>query len=144
MQDLNDLIPASFQKKWVLVSGNAINNAGQIAVLAVPPGTVLSHALLLSPAMSVAEGSSANPSVVGQAVTFTAKVTSVVGPPPNGELVTFKAGSVVLGSVGLSWGVAKVTTSVLAVGTHPITATYAGDVNYASAKSAVIDQVVNK
>jgi Bacterial Ig-like domain (group 3)/FG-GAP-like repeat/FG-GAP repeat len=34
--------------------------------------------------------SSPNPSKYGQAVTFTAKVTSSIGAPPNGETVTFK------------------------------------------------------
>jgi uncharacterized protein YfaS (alpha-2-macroglobulin family) len=37
--------------------------------------------------------SSPNPSKYGQAVTFTAKVTSSIGAPPDGETVTFKQGS---------------------------------------------------
>jgi hypothetical protein len=144
MQDLNLLVSASTQKKWVLVAGNAINNAGQIAVLAVPhpPASQISHALLLSPQMNVVLRSSPNPSKVGQAVTFTATVSSVVGAPPNGEQVTFKSGITVLGTGSLNGGVATLTTTGLTQGTHAITATYAGDVNYISAKSAVVNQVV--
>src|SRR6202011_5367412 len=36
------------------------------------------------------------------------------------------------------------TTTTLAVGTHPVTAVYSGDANYNTATSAVDDQVVNK
>src|SRR5260370_11550405 len=46
--------------------------------------------------------SSLNPSVVGQAVTFTATVSSSAGAPPNGEPTTFKNGSAVLGTAPLS------------------------------------------
>jgi hypothetical protein len=37
--------------------------------------------------------SSSNPSAYGQAVIFTAKVTSSIGPPPDGETVTFEQGN---------------------------------------------------
>src|SRR5208283_5892477 len=42
--------------------------------------------------------SSPNPSNYAQAVTFTATVTSKIGTPPDGELVTFLEGSAVLGT----------------------------------------------
>lgn len=146
MQDLNALIPANFQSQWTLYSSVAVNNAGQIAVFVVPVnGSHVQHALLLSPLMKVAETSSVNPSVVGQAVTFIATITSIVGAPPNGETVSFKnAQNVVLGTGTISGGVAQFTTSSLTEGTHYITAVYDGDVNYASAKSAAVTQVVNK
>lgn len=145
MQDLNLQVPASTQQKWVLVSGSAINDAGQIAVQALPvTGTQITHGLLLSPQMNVTLKSSPNPSVVGQTVTFTATVTSIVGPPPDGEVVTFKTGPTVLGTGTLKGGVATFQTSTLTQGTHAISAMYAGDANYLSAKSAVLNQVVNK
>ena len=58
--------------------------------------------------------SSANPSVYGQPVTFTATVTAAApgtGTPSDGETVTFKNGSATLGTGLLSGGVATFTTS---------------------------------
>ena len=48
--------------------------------------------------------SSLNPSLMGQAVTFTATVSSTAGTPPNGEIVTFYNASAVLGTAPLSGG----------------------------------------
>ena len=49
--------------------------------------------------------SSPNPSKYGQAVAFTATVTSSVGAPPNGETVTFMKGKTVLGTgtLNVAW-----------------------------------------
>jgi hypothetical protein len=44
--------------------------------------------------------------------------------------------------VTLSGGVAKITKSTLAVGTHPITAQYLGDTFSAKSASPVVNQVV--
>jgi len=87
--------------------------------------------------------SSLNPSVVGQAVTFTATVTSTAGTPPNGEIVTFNNGSAVLGTAPLSGGIAALTASSLPVGSFTITATYVGDANFAASTSPGLRQVVN-
>jgi hypothetical protein len=84
--------------------------------------------------------SSPNPSQFGQAVTFTAHVTSS-GPAPTGK-VKFLDGTLAIGSATLSGGVAKLTKSNLAVGTHPITAHYNGDAASATSTSAVVNQVV--
>ncbi len=89
---------------------------------------------------TTALSSSPNPSAYGQAVTFTATVTSA-GPTPTGK-AKFLDGTTVLGSVTLSGGVATFTTSKLAVGTHPITAEYLGDAASAESTSSVLDQVV--
>ena len=63
--------------------------------------------------------SSPNPSTSGQAVTFTATVTSNLGaPPPDGEPITFMKGTAVLGTGALSGGSASLTTSTVAVGTR--------------------------
>src|ERR1700732_5142024 len=70
--------------------------------------------------------SSPNPSHSGQAVTFTAKVTSPGPGAPTGK-VKFLDGTLAIGSATLSGGVAKLTKSTLTVGTHPITAQYLGD-----------------
>lgn len=91
---------------------------------------------------STALASSVNPSSYGQAVTFTATVSSA-GPTPTGT-VTFKNGSKSLGSAALSGGVAKITTSKLKVGTFTITASYGGDAANARSTSPALKQVVNK
>jgi Bacterial Ig-like domain (group 3)/FG-GAP-like repeat len=84
--------------------------------------------------------SSPNPSAHGRTVTFTATVTSG-GPTPTGE-VKFLDGTKSLGSKTLSGGVAKLTNSTLAVGTHPITAQYVGDAASDKSTSPVVNQVV--
>jgi hypothetical protein len=94
--------------------------------------------------MSTTLTSSPNPSQRGQAVTFTATVTSIAGAPPNGEQVVFKSGATVLGSGSLAAGVATLTTSSLGVGKNRISATYAGDAIYASSKSPLLTQTVTK
>ena len=114
-----------------------INDAGQIVGIVNYNQTVL-----LSPWVHVKLASSQNPSKLGQSVTFTAAASSVEGVPKDGELVTFKVGNRVLGSVPLVAGVATFTASSFAVGTHAVTATYAGDVNYDAQKSGALQQVV--
>src|SRR5208337_5418228 len=89
--------------------------------------------------------SSPNPSAYGQAVNFTATVTSTLGtPPPDGETVSFLKGTTVLGTGTLSGGSASFTTSTLPVGTDAITAVYGGDSNFPSSKSTAVKQLVSK
>jgi len=88
--------------------------------------------------------SSLNPSLVGQAVTFSSSV-SVTAPgagSPTGT-VTFLDGATALGSTALASGSAAFTTSALAAGVHPITASYSGDGNFLASVSPVLQQVVN-
>jgi hypothetical protein len=70
---------------------------------------------------------SGSPSMAGQAVTFTATVTSKYGAIPDGERVTFLDGKTVLGSMPLSGSTTALTISTLSVKTHTIKAVYAGD-----------------
>jgi len=84
-----------------------------------------------------------NPSTYGQSVTFTAAISSSQGAPPDGETVTFKSGTTVLGTGTLSGGTATFSTAALGVGSKAITAVYAGDATLA-ASSATITQKVNK
>jgi hypothetical protein len=88
--------------------------------------------------------SSPNPSTYGEAVTFTAKVTSSIGAPPGGEAVSFMKGKTVIGTGTLSNGSATFTTSMLPVGTTSVTAVYGGDSNFAGSKSNTVKQVVEK
>jgi len=86
--------------------------------------------------------SSANPSNLGQAVTFFATVPSQGGATPTGT-VTFICGGTKLGVSSLnSSGVATLTTSKLAVGSHRVTATYSGNANFPSSTSQVLIQTV--
>ena len=92
---------------------------------------------------TTALGSSSNPSSFGQAVTFTATVTSqgFKGQPTG--TVSFLDGTTNLGNSPLNGsGAATLTISTLAVGTHSITAVYNGDANFAPSTSPVLYQVV--
>jgi hypothetical protein len=82
--------------------------------------------------------SSLNPSAYGQAVTWTATVTSTGPNTPTGSV---KFGG--LGYAQLSGGVATLTKSWLDAGTYAITAEYEGDSASAPSTSSVLDQVVN-
>jgi len=88
--------------------------------------------------------SSLNPSVSGQAVTFTATV--VANAPgtaiPTGT-VTFKDKNKTLGTGSLNAaGQAALTTSSLNVGTHQITAVYGGSSGFLTSTSATLVQTV--
>jgi len=85
--------------------------------------------------------SSPNPSASGQAVTFTATITSPTVLPTGP--VTFAIGKTVLGTAQLSGGKAKLTISTLAVGSSRVTATYYGNSNIAKS-SASVTQTVNQ
>jgi hypothetical protein len=90
--------------------------------------------------------SSINPTVSGQAVTFTATVTANApgSGTPTGS-VTFKDGTTTLGTGTLnSQGVAALTTTALGAGTHTIKAVYGGDSNFLVSTSAGITQTVTK
>jgi|HubBroStandDraft_6_1064221.scaffolds.fasta_scaffold00195_25 hypothetical protein len=84
--------------------------------------------------------SSLSPSGFGGPVTFTADVTAASGSATGN--VTFKDGATVLGTVALSGGVAKFTTSALAVGSHSITADFLGSTYFLASASAAQTQVV--
>jgi hypothetical protein len=92
-------------------------------------------------ATTIALSSSANPSTVGQPVTFTTTVTSASGTPTGA--VTFMDGGTTLGSATLAGGVAVFTTTALTIGTHGITASYSGSAIFAPSTSAVLMQAVN-
>lgn len=112
---------------------NAQSGEGPATVYVTISGEVTKTTLTSSP----------NPSTLGEAVTFTATVTSGEGAPPDGETVSFKQGTTVLGTGTLSGGSATFVTSTLKVGTHSVTANYSGDSDFAASKSKPVKQVVN-
>lgn len=90
--------------------------------------------------------SSANPSVFGQSVTFTATVSAA--PPGSGMptgTVTFKDEGTPLGTGTLDGsGQATFSTTFLSAASHPITAAYVGDSNFNGSASSNLSQTVNK
>jgi Big-like domain-containing protein len=83
--------------------------------------------------------SSLNPSSQGQAVTFTAQVTSPTTKVTGA--VTFSTGNSTLGTVALSGGKAAITTSTLPAGNNTITAAYAGTANIVGSVASLIQAV---
>jgi autotransporter-associated beta strand protein len=103
---------------------SALNGAGESAnsaqVSAIPAPL---------PSNTTVTSSLGNAATYGDAVTFTATV-AVSGGPATGT-VTFKDGTTVLGTGTLDGsGQANYTPGAFAVGSHSITATFAGDVTF--------------
>jgi len=98
----------------------------------------------VNPASStVSVAASANPATYGQAVTFTATVVpSVSGAQATGT-VTFFDGSTSLGTTNLSSNAAQISVPSFSLGSHSITASYAGDRNFAGSTSNALTETVN-
>jgi Bacterial Ig-like domain (group 3)/IPT/TIG domain/Carboxypeptidase regulatory-like domain len=96
------------------------------------------------PSATVSLTSSPNPSVRGQKVTFTATVSPGEGGATPVGTVAFVEGTSTLGVANLSKGVAKLSTTTLGAGEHPIVAEYSGDSHYGEADSSMLTQVVSK
>jgi len=104
--------------------------------------TATSVAQTIAPTTSLT--SSANPSVSGESVTFTAIVTARGGSDAQSGMVRFRSGRATLGRGPLSPdGVATFTTSRLSVGHHRIFATFSGD-NDSTSTSTTITQTVRR
>lgn len=92
--------------------------------------------------------SSLNPSTFGQSVTFTITVVSGTGTPSGTVDLKDNATTIASGLTLNGSGVATYTTSALAVGTHPMTADYAGantaSANFQPSTSKPLNQVVNQ
>jgi uncharacterized repeat protein (TIGR03803 family) len=104
----------------------------------VSTSTVLNQ-MVLETTSAATLTSSLNPSTQGQAVTFTAKISSPTVIPKGP--VTFTAGKAVVGTAQLSGGKATLTISSLAVGSTKVTATYYGDSNIAKSSASVVQTV---
>ncbi|PYX32538.1 MAG: hypothetical protein DMG77_03095 [Acidobacteria bacterium] len=112
--------------------GDAANHGSTSAILTQVVTQATSTATLTS---------SPNPSTKGQAVTFTATISSPTVTPTGP--VTFTAENRVLGTAQLSGGKAIFTTSSLFAGSTTVTATYYGDSNIAKSAASVIQTVQN-
>lgn len=122
-------------------------NAGPYPLTAVyrgdannaPSTSVVLNQTVLQAKTAATITSSLNPSTVGQAVMFTARIASPTV-LPSGP-VTFTMGTAVLATVQLSGGKATFTTSSLPAGSNAIKVTYQGNSNIARS-SAVVKQLV--
>jgi subtilase family serine protease len=93
-------------------------------------------------ATNTSVSSNLNPATVGASVTFTATVTSSASGTPTGT-VTFLDNGASIGTGTLTSGaMATFATSLLTVGSHPITAQYGGDPNFTASSSTVITQII--
>jgi len=118
-------------------SGTAIGS-GKTGAISVSGGNVV----LTITDITTTTLNSLSASTYGQSVTFTA----TVAPTPSGGTVQFYDNGVALGSpMTVSSGHASYTSSTLAAGSHPITASYSGVTFYAASSTASAStQQVNK
>jgi hypothetical protein len=122
-------------------SGNFTATATYSGNASLSPSSTTTTQQVSVKTSTTAVTSSLNPSVPGQAVTFSATVT---GASPTGT-VQFKDGAANLGTpVTLAGGAASLTTSALTSGSHSITAVYGGDGNNTASTSAPLTQRVNQ
>jgi hypothetical protein len=138
---------ATLNASGVATMTRSLQNANSYALTAVYAGdannasstSAVLNQVIQQATSSATLSSSANPSTLGQEVTFTAKITSptVIASGP----VTFMAGTTELGSAQLKGGRAEFTTSTLAAGTTTVTATYSGDSNIAQSSASVTQTV---
>jgi len=131
------------------VAGSPYTIVAAIGTLNANNYTFILHngQLTITPAsVANAVSSSANPALTGSNVTFTATLTAVApgSGTPTGS-VQFNDDSAPLGSpVALAGGVAGITTSSLAPGSHAISAQYPGDGNFfGSTNNLSPNQVIN-
>ena len=99
---------------------------------------------VVPPSTATSLQSSAEPSTVGQQVTYTATVS----PTPDGGTVSFTDGGSTIsgcGSVGVntSTGDATCSSTYSAVGSHTIQASYSGETDFGGSQSSSRIQVVN-
>ena len=103
--------------------------------------------VIVSPAVTTTTVvSSADPSVYGQAVTFTVNAAvAYPGTTPATGTVQLFDNAVALGnSASINNGTVQITIPVLAVGTHNIIASYVGGASFSASSSPALTQIVNK
>jgi unsaturated chondroitin disaccharide hydrolase len=116
---------------------SAINASGE------SPNSAEASAHISAAATSTSLVSSANPSVYGQAVTFTATVHPATTGTPTGT-VTFVDGIATLATATLTGNTASYIIASLAAQSHSIHAVYSGNANFAGSSSPILTQTVTK
>lgn len=96
---------------------------------------------IIKAASSIALTLSAQSTPVGQSVTMTARATSASGVPTGN--VVFLDGTTALGTATLNaQGLATFSVSTLAVGTHLLSVSYAGDANFTGSQSGTSTETI--
>ncbi len=125
-------------------------SAGPHAVIATYSGSAVFaggasspfNQLVLQSVTTVIVNSNANPSVFGQSVTLTARVTPAAAGPTG--TIRFTVDGVQGGPLTPdATGRATLVVSTLGVGPHIVSAAFSGSVNYAAGTSAPFSQTVN-
>ncbi len=101
----------------------------------------LTGGLTVNPANTTTSvASSANPSVAGQLVTFTATVTAVSpgSGTPTGTVTFSIDGSPVCTNAAMTGNQATCSSSSFSAGNHPVSATYNGDANYNGSTGSLV------
>jgi hypothetical protein len=94
-----------------------------------------------TPVVAVVLSAGANPSVFGDALTFSA---SVAPASATGTVVFFDGTVAISGNLPLNSGTVSFSTNLLSGGAHTITAQYSGDATFNGAVSPALIQTVNK
>jgi hypothetical protein len=101
------------------------------------PASPVARTFAINPAATnVSLTSAPNPAVILRPITFTATVTSTAG-TPTGTVQLYADGALFGQPLALSGGNATLITNTLAIGTHVITATYGGAVNYTASNNTL-------
>jgi len=138
----------TLNSKGVATFATSALAAGQDTLTAVYGGDAKDNGSTSAPLVQTVQvatssttlASSANPTMFGSSVTFTATITTNGGAATG--TVTFSDGSKVLGTAPVAAGTAVFSLSTLALGAHSITAAYGGDANDASSLSSALNEQV--
>jgi hypothetical protein len=129
------------------VAAADFNGDGRLDLVTANGDATITVFLNTSPRRSASATSmaaSANPSIYGQSVTWTAAVTSPDPVTPTGR-VRFTTEFETIGEVALDGrGIAIFSTSILNAGMYPVTALYLGDEANLESISASVDQTVQQ
>jgi len=148
--DVTAMVPAdTTQTTGTGTYSAAFNTAGNWTISVMDAangisGTSTSVAVATTAATTTTLTSTPNPSALGQAVKFTATVsTDPASGTPTGSVQFVIDGANFGSAVALgAGGVATITDSALSVGAHTVTAVYSGDTTHASSTSATLTQTV--
>jgi hypothetical protein len=127
---VSDGLPLGTHRLKLTYSGDATYNALTYTLSTVTAATTVNTTTYLSGPTTAA---------AGQMITLTANVRASNVPAPAGT-VTFLDGSTVLGTAEVNAsGVASFQTNALALGTHAVTASYAGTSSYNPSTSSALN-----
>jgi Bacterial Ig-like domain (group 3)/FG-GAP-like repeat len=132
---------ATYVQRWLQAGTHAVT-AEYIGDAASAPSAATELNQVVYPVSTTTTlTSSPNPSSLGQAVLFTAKVKSSTGASPVGT-VTFSAGSTVLGTVTIGNSPTSISISTLPAGSTAVEATFSGVSDFAGS-TGTMTQTVN-